>query len=59
MMQIYNETNISYRDSKGFNHNTRIIQTSHEMYFEYKNRVKMRLEELRNGGYTIVKIKEN
>lgn len=58
-MQIYNLTNILYRDSKGFNHTTRIIQTSHEMYFEYKNRVKMRLEELRSGGYVIVKIKEN
>lgn len=58
-MEIYNETNILYRDSKGFNHNTRIIQTSHEMYFEYKNRIKMRLEELRDEGNTIVKIKEN
>lgn len=59
MMQIYNETNILYRDSKGFNHTTRIIQTSHEMHFEYKNKVKRRLEELRSGGYLIVKIKEN
>lgn len=59
MMPIYNETNILYKDSKGFNHTTRIIQTSHEMYFEYKNRVKMRIEELRNGEYIIVKIKEN
>lgn len=58
-MEIYNDTYILYRDAKGFNHITRIIQTSHEMHFEYKNRVKMRLEELRNGGYTIVKIKEN
>lgn len=58
-MQIYNETNITYRDSKGFNHNTRIIQTSHEMYFEYKNRVKKRLEELHDGGYTIDKIEVN
>lgn len=58
-MNIYNETKILYKDSKGFNHLTRIIQTSHEMHFEYKNRVKMRLEELRNGGYIIVKIKEN
>ena len=58
-MEIYNETNILYRDSKGFTHNTRIIQTSHEMHFEYKNRVKRRLEELRNGGYLIVMIKEN
>ena len=59
MMNIYNETKILYKDQKGFEHSTRIYQTSNEMFFEYKNRIKMRLEELRAAGYTIVKIKEN
>lgn len=58
-MHIYNETRILYKDTKGLEHFTRIYQTSNEMYFEYKNRVKRRLEELRAGGYTIIKIKEN
>lgn len=58
-MHIYNETKILYRDQKGFEHFTRIYQTSNEMFFEYKNRVKRRLEELRSMGYLIIKIKEN
>lgn len=58
-MHIYNETKILYRDQKGFEHFTRIYQTSNEMFFEYKNRVKRRLEELKSMGYLIIKIKEN
>lgn len=58
-MYIYNETKILYRDQKGFEHFTRIYQTSNEMFFEYKNRVKRRLEELKSMGYLIIKIKEN
>lgn len=58
-MHIYNETKILYKDQKGFEYFTRIYQTSNEMFFEYKNRVKRRLEELRSMGYLIVKIKEN
>lgn len=59
MEHIYNETTILYKDQKGFEHFTRIYQTSNEMYFEYKNRIKLRLEELRAAGYIIVKIKED